>query len=290
MNKFDIAIIGGDKRTAFMAPVFAARKLRVICYGTVAPEPQETVCTANIYYASSLREALENTPVIVCGIPFEREGSLYCEQDLPDIPLTELQRCLRKHQKLFGGVIPEGFRRLCDEREIGCYDFMREEPLTLFNTIATAEGAILEALSHKNTLLHHSPVLVLGYGRCGKTLTNKLTGLSACVTVCSSCPTELAMADAFGCRTLPLSKLGREIKNYEYIFNTIPACILNEYRLKNVRRDALIIDIASNRCGIDYEAAQKLNLDVRYCPGLPGKYAGISSAVRLAEYVMSACS
>ncbi|MCM1567934.1 MAG: dipicolinate synthase [Roseburia sp.] len=289
MNKFDIAIIGGDNRTACMAPIFAEKKLRVICYGTVPLKQREAVCPANIYHAASLQEALENTPAIVCGIPFERNGCLYWEQEQPAIPLTELQRCLRKHQKIFGGVIPEGFRRLCDEREIGCYDFMKEEPLTLFNAVATAEGAILEALSHKATLLHHSPVLVLGYGRCGKPLAQKLLGLSAFVTVCSSCPVELSMADALGCRTLPLSKLGRKIKDYEYLFNTIPACILNEYLLKNVRKDALIIDIASNRCGMDYEAAQKLNLAVRYCPGLPGKYAGVSCASRLAEYVMNAC-
>ena len=282
MTRFDIALIGGDRRTACMAPAFTEKGYRVICYGTM-----KIPADNKIYCSRSLREAVDNAPVIVCGIPFEKNGCLYCEQKQPDITLTELQRLLRKHQKIFGGVIPQDFRRLCEEREIGCYDFMREEPLTIFNAIATAEGAILEALMHKDTQLHQSTVLVLGYGRCGKVLADKLKGLSACVTVCSGQAQELALAASLGLDTLPLSRLRQEISCYEYLFNTIPAYVLTKPCLENMNKASLIIDIASNRAGMDYDAAKALNIHALYCPGLPGKYAGLSCAKRLAEYVLA---
>lgn len=285
MKKFDVAIMGGDKRAACMAPVFLEKGYRVITYGIV-----KLPIAANIYQAESFREAVESSRILVFGIPFQQNGCLFFQEDVPDIPLTELQRCLRKHQEIFGGVIPENFRRHCEEREIGCYDFMRDEALTVFNAIATAEGAILEALLHKDTNLHCSKVLVLGYGRCGRVLADKLRGLNARVTVCSADPQELALADSMGVDTLLLPRLTQEIFCFEYIFNTIPALILTSACLQAVRCNSLIIDIASNQGGVDYTAAKQHGISACHCLGLPGKYAAYSSAQRLAEYVINKVS
>ena len=282
MKKFDVAIIGGDKRTACMSSVFAQKGYHVICFGAV-----EQYVDAKIYHTHSLQDALTKAPVIICGIPFEKEGNLYFEKTLPKVPLTELQRLLRKHHKIFGGVIPESFKRVCEKRSIGCFDFMQDEPLTILNAVAAAEGAILEALLHKNTQLHQSKVLLLGYGRCGRVLADKLKGLSCCTTVCTASPRELATAASMGFQTLPLSGLANQIGDYEYIFNTIPAALLDKECLEQVREDALIIDIASNRSGADYEAAALLKRNIRFCPGLPGKYASLSCAGQLTEFVLN---
>lgn len=282
MKKFDFAIVGGDKRTAGMAHVFAKRGYDVICYGAVGCPTNE-----NIYHAETLQEAISKAPVIVCGIPFQKAGELYFEEDALKTPLTELQRMLRKMHIIFGGVIPEDFKRACEKRNIGCYDFMLDEPLAIYNAVATAEGAILEALMHKNTHLHQSKVLVLGYGRCGRVLADKLKGLSAQVTVCSEQPQELATAAALGFQTMPLTKLPKGVKHFEYIFNTIPSTVLTESCLRNMKEDSLTVDIASNRIGADYEAAASLKRKVLYCPGLPGKYASLSCAESLADFVLN---
>lgn len=282
MKKFDFAIVGGDKRTAGMAQVMAKRGHEVVCYGTAEHPSHE-----KIHYAQTLSEAISKAPVIVCGIPFAREDALYFTDQSIHVPLTELQRMLRKMHKIFGGVISEDFRRGCEKRGISCYDFMQDEPLAIYNAIATAEGAILEALIHKDTHLHQGKTLVLGYGRCGRVLADKLKGLSAQVTVCSEQPQELAGAQALGFPVMPLSRLPKGIKHYEYIFNTIPSTVLTENTLRNMKSDALVIDIASNRVGVDYKAAQDLQRNVLFCPGLPGKYAPLSCAENLANYVLN---
>ena len=282
MNQYDIAILGGDRRIACMAPILQSEGCRVICYGT--REEKGTVSSCAI--AASLKEALETAGTVVCGIPFEKSGFLFCEDRLL-IPITDLKRRLRKRQTLFAGIIPEEFRQHCEERNIRCFDFMKDEPLTLFNAIATAEGAILEALSHKETLLHQSKCLVLGYGRCGSLIAERLKGLNAAVTVTVTRPAQLALAQTKGFSTFPLSELPKEIHKYDYIFNTIPACYLGMEALPNARRDCLIIDVASGKTGVDYQKAAELSLTCLFCPGLPGKYAAESCAQRMAEYVLS---
>lgn len=287
MTKFDFSIIGGDRRIACMAPVLADKGYRVACFATAGLTDEKH---PGIYHAASVREALEGAQVVIGGIPFIKDGSLFCEEPSDQTGISELQRCLRKHQRIFGGVIPEEFRRTCEEREINCYDFMRDEPLTLFNAVATAEGAILEALLHQPSNLHQSNALVLGYGRCGKILADKLKGLSACVTVCSHDEQELALAAALGLDSFHLSSLRQNIRRFEYIFNTIPVCILTKPCLANIHKNAIIIDIASNKSGADYDAARLLGVHIRFCPGLPGKYASQSCAVRLVQYVLKCCS
>ncbi|MBQ2804160.1 MAG: dipicolinate synthase [Lachnospiraceae bacterium] len=282
MKKFDIAIVGGDRRIACMSYVFAQKGYDVICYGTAKQHTDDL-----IYHTLSLQEAIAKAPVIICGIPFQKDECLYFETELTKVPLTELQRLLRKSHTIFGGIIPDDFKRICEKRNIAYYDFMQEESLSILNAVATAEGAILEALMHKNTQLHQSKILLLGYGRCGKILADKLKGLSSHVTVCSNVSTELALASSFGFQTLNLSCIEQEIHRFEYLFNTIPATVLPKSCLKKTAADALIIDIASNQVGVDYAAAQTLNRNVLFCPGLPGKYASLSCAQQLSEYVLS---
>ena len=293
MSKYDISIIGGDRRTSCMAPILAQKGYRVLCFRTMEISCCETAChqtaESNIFYTNTLREALDSAPVIISGIPFSKSDYLYCERESGRSPikLSEIQRGIHKRQKIFAGVIPENFRRVCEEREIACYDFMSDEPMSLHNAVSTAEGAILEALLHKDTNLHMSNTLVLGYGRCGKAIADRLSGLHACVTVCSNDANELALASMLGFQTLQLSKLCQEISRFEYIFNTIPAPILNRNCLEQATSNTFIIDVASNRTGADYEAAKQLHVNLHFCPGLPGKYAGESCAKYLTDYCIN---
>lgn len=99
--KYDIAIIGGDRRTACMAPILVEKGYRVLCFRTV-----EIACNpsikSKIYFTESLREAFDSAPVIIGGIPFTKSDSLYCEVNSSDttVSLAEIQRSIRKHQKI----------------------------------------------------------------------------------------------------------------------------------------------------------------------------------------------
>ena len=75
------------------------------------------------------------------------------------------------------------------------------------------------------------------------------------------------------------------LQESDFIFNTIPAMVLPKALLGYVRRDALILDMASAPGGVDYEACKELGISAALLPGLPGKYAPASSAEILAEKI-----
>lgn len=283
MKLYDIALLGGDARIAYMQPYLLEKGYRVICYGieNISGRNEDT-----IIYAKTWREAIEQSDYIVGGIPFFKEGKVFSKQDVPDMQYSELQKMLEKNQAVFGGVITEDFIEGCREKGIQCYDFMKDEPLTIFNAIATAEGAILEALKSQKTNIHGSSSLVLGYGRCGRVLAEKLKGMGAKVTVCSRYETELAGADTFGMDTLLLNDLRKCVHEYEYIYNTIPVMLLRKDILGQMRKDVLIIDIASGLGGVDFAFAEKSGIRALHCLGLPGRYAPKISAKGLADFVV----
>ena len=249
MLKYKIAIIGGDRRIVYMKDILKEKGCSVV-------------------------DLVEQADVVVGGIPLVKDEKLF-EGDF-----------LRSGMQLFAGVIPREVEALCEEKEVVCHDFMKQETIAIFNSIATAEGCILEAFKNQETNIHHSESLVIGYGRCGKVLAHKLMGLSANVTIASQNEEELAWANALGEAVLPLDKLVEKIGSYEYIYNTVPALVLTETVLKKVNDKALVIDIASGQGGVDYTAANELGIHAIHCLGLPGKYAAKASAQKLAEYVM----
>lgn len=283
MKKFDAAVIGGDRRTAYMVLFLEKRGYRIICYGTQMVEGtrRET--------ANSLREAVESAQNVIGGIPLLKNGKLWGGADLKeeDRDTQVLFQALSKGQRLFAGVIPEALAGECEKKGVICHDYMKEETIAVFNAVATAEGAIAQAISNKDTNLHGSRVLVLGYGRCGRVLCEKLKGLSARVTVCTRNPEEGAWARAMGIERMDFPAPGSEkekLNLFDYVFTTVPAVILKEAELEKMNREALIIDIASGPGGVDYEAADRIGIKALQCLGLPGRYAPKTSADCLAEF------
>lgn len=281
MAGYDIAVIGGDARTAYMAEHLVKKGYRVIVYGG---RLRDLESKGQIAQADSLEEAVFGSDMAAGGVPFA-VGNKIVGETASDLTLTELSRYLRKGQKVFGGKLPEFFVCQCEERGIECFDYMKNEKLAVLNAIATAEGAVMRAVCLKETNLHNSRTLVIGYGRCGKILCQKLKGFGACVTVVNRREQPLAEAYANGFDVMTFADAEKKYSEFEYIFNTVPAVVLGRKQLEKMRKDVLIIDLASGNGGVDHKAAEELGVRAVQESGLPGRYAPESSGVFLAEYV-----
>ena len=281
-KSFDYAIIGGDKRLVYVACMLTQKDFKVITYG---------MDTNNNDYliAASLEEAVINSKNIICPIPLTRDN-INISSNNPsknarhDLALDVLARTLDESHSFFAGCIPEFFTEYTKENGTFVYDFMKNEELTIYNTIATAEGAIAEAIKYQPNNLHGSNCLVLGFGRCSKTLSAKLKGLSASVTVCARNKSALAEANTYGYKTLLLSDIEKHIASYDYIFNTVPSAILSDEALTLINKDALLADIAPG--GFDFEKSRDLKLNSHLSLGLPGKYSPKSSAEILVDVII----
>lgn len=192
---------------------------------------------------------------------------------------------LQKGQIVFGcHFLPEQ-RQLAEEKGIRLVDYMEQEGVASRNAVATAEGAVAEAIKTGCKTLQNARVLVLGYGNCGCVLADKLNAWKAYVAVADRKEEKRQRILASGYEAFSLAALESEIEKFDFIFNTIPALVLREQQLKYVKKDVVIIDIASRPGGVDFDYCRKEGINAQLCLGLPGKYAPKSSAGILMEVI-----
>lgn len=273
MSRF--LILGGDPRQLYLHRLLKQSGHETDLYYDMPKTP------------FSLKNAMEESHIILCPIPFTKDGRTICsEHGLPGLDIDTFLTCLGEKHILFGGCIPSAVKVYCDSRRIPCFDFMKMEEVAWKNAVATAEGAVAEAISLSPVNLHQSRCLVTGWGRCACTLASKLKGMDAHVTIAARDRTKLAQARSMGYSTVLLGELGSELKHYDFIFNTIPAMVLDSSLTGYIKLEAAVIDIASAPGGVDFKSLEHFGIRARLCPGLPGICAPLSSAQILYEAVM----
>ena len=260
------AVLGGDARQAYAARALLASGWDLRLFEV--PQPREVLKEPP---CESLRDALEGAKLVIC--PVSCAGL--------DIP--QALELLTPEQTVVGINVPNEMRTGCAARNIPVYDLLEREDFTVLNAIPSAEGAIAEAIAASCCNLHLSHALVLGYGRCGKVLAQKLRGLGAWVTVAARRWESACTAIADGCEVLDFLLLPYQMPRFHYVFNTIPAMVLDEKLLQALPSEAVVIDIASGPGGVDFEAAKELGITAKLCPGLPGIYAPRSAGEAVAQ-------
>lgn len=202
---------------------------------------------------------------------------------------------LKNHQYVFGCNLAEQQNREVTASQAGTgakvIEYMQRDSVAYKNAIATAEGAVAEAIIRSTINLCGSSSLVLGYGRCGKILADRLVQMYSVVTVMERKEELRAEAQGCGCRAVRFqipAFLQREGRKYDFVFNTVPAMVLDSRCLKLLNRNVTIIDIASKPGGVDYEYCRVHQMNAVNALGLPGKYAPKTSAEILLEVIEEA--
>lgn len=166
--------------------------------------------------------------------------------------------------------------------------YARREEYQIAIARLTAEGAI--ALLRPETGLSGAHILLLGYGRIARLLARELQKAGALVTAAARSGEQRAWAEAEGIKALPLDALSGALDRFDVIIGTIPAPVLTEPLLALVRKDALLLELASAPGGIDAAAAHERGLRYIRAPGLPAKYAPERAAVILRDAVYAAAA
>ncbi len=271
-----LSIIGGDLRIIKLAIMLAKDGNEIYSYGLEKAEDLKNV--TNITQCDTLRKAIENVEVVIGPIPLSSNGNIvntpFSEQELT---IRELMHNINAKIFIAGSISPEVYE-LANDEYVEIIDIMKREELAVLNTIATAEGTIQVAIENTNKILHGSEVLILGFGRIGKVLARKLAGLSVKVTCAARKDEDLAWIHAYGHKATNINNIGENLKQYDIIINTVPHLILTEEKIKYVKQDALLIDLASNPGGIDKKAVKDKKLKFVWALSLPGKVAPTTSA------------
>jgi dipicolinate synthase subunit A len=274
-----IGIIGGDLRQVYMANQLADQGHDVYIYGMI-----DHYLLAQCKQVSSLSQLVHQSNLIIGPIPLtSNKTTIHTITTAPsDFTLEELKKQLQEtignQPLLLAGMIPDALREWLSCIGISYYDFMKDDNIACANAVATAEGAIAMAVEKSSGNIQNSHSLIIGYGKCGKVLAQKVKALNSHVTICARKETVRSEASSYGYTTIDFESLTKTLPTYDYIYNTIPVVILTKERLLSISRDTTIIDIASAPGGIDYPAAKELRLNATLYLGIPGKIAPRASA------------
>ena len=284
MNK-TFTIIGGDLRIIKLAKILSEDNNAVYVYGLENVEELKEI--KNITFCQKLQDAVKQSEIIIGPIPFSSDGiNINTPFSNKKISIRELMHNINAKILIAGNILPEVYD-LANDEYIEIIDIMKREELAVLNTIATAEGAIEIAIANTNKIIHGSQILILGFGRIGKVLARKLAGLSAKVTCAARKDEDLAWIRAYGHMETNINTLGQNLEKYDIIMNTVPHTILTEERLKYVKQDCLLIDLASNPGGIDKKVAKERNLKLVWALALPGKVAPTTTAEFLKDTIFN---
>ncbi|WP_308639294.1 dipicolinate synthase subunit DpsA [Paenibacillus silvisoli] len=175
-----------------------------------------------------------------------------------------------KHCTVYTGMAKSYLRNLCDKHGIRLVELFDRDDVAIYNSIPTAEGAVMMAIQNTDITIHGSSCMVLGIGRTGFTLARTLQGLGAKVKVGVRREEHFARAYEMGFEPFYLKQLLHYVGNIDLLFNTIPTMIVTAQIIANLPSRAVIIDLASKPGGTDFRFAEKRGIKALLAPGLPG--------------------
>ncbi len=269
------AIIGGDERQ-----IYLASRLRNDGH-TVRMCGFERMGSS----ISCLRvgDALFGADCVILPLPSSKDGkTVWTPLGNDEILLCDLARASGKRTLFLTALCSIGAPRECDY-------FAREE-LTVLNAAISAEGAVASAINNTERSLLGSRCLVAGFGRIGKLLCSRLMPFGAEITATSRRRETLAWIKSYGYQGIDSSELEKSADKYDIIFNTVPELLFTRHILSRLKPGCVLIEFASAPYGIDFEAAEELNLKVIKAAGLPAKTAPETAAEIIHETICNIIS
>jgi dipicolinate synthase subunit A len=234
----------------------------------------------------NLYETLSDADYIIGPIPFSHNGgTLNAPFHNEPIHAEDLLRLVKPRQAVIAGYVKPDVMGMAAKYGIHLIDMLKREELLVANAIPTAEGAIKIAIEETDITLHGNQMMIIGYGRIGKILGSMLRGMGAKVTAVVNKSDAAAQAHSSGHEVIYVNEMEGRLKKADVIFNTVPEILLDKNNMRHIRKDTLIIDLASPPFGVDVNDGRDFGLKVLYTSSLPGKIAPITTASYILETV-----
>lgn len=166
-------------------------------------------------------------------------------------------------------------------------DYFARPELETLNAVPTAEACLALLLQLRQRTIWESAFLVLGYGRVGRAVADRLALLGGRVTVAARRAEPRAAARSAGHRAKPLAALPALLPRAQTVVNTIPAVVLPRALLQQLPRGALVVDLASAPGGVDFAAAQALGVQAVQALALPGRCAPYTAGELIGQTVLA---
>ena len=281
MDDFKYLVVGGDKRSVYLANYLIkdGKNVKLIFVKDIDEILDEK------YISTDWKESLKKSDVIILPVPISKDNKNLNVSSGDIIEIDEITDKLSPNQIILGGAVTSEINNIFHNKGLNIIDYLAKEELAIFNAVPTAEGALEIAINKLPITIYKSKCLVTGFGKVSKAMINVLSALRADVTVIARKYEDLAWAQIYGCKGYHLKDIKMAVKDKDIIFNTVPHKIITSDILANIKKDCLIIDLASKPGGVDLEAAKKNNIKIEIASALPGKVAPKTSGYMIKETI-----
>ena len=281
-SKIQFALFGGDARQTCLLRILRDAGYKVASFGVPMEEDE-----------GDWKSLAERADCLLLPLPLTRDGVHLFSSDEKKEPIRLDLLAKSAGKIVFGGRIPDPFREMAESGGACVFDYFDSEYLQILNALPTAEGALYTAMRELPVTIAGTSVAVVGYGRIGRLLVDRLVALGARVTVYERKIEKQAYIEAAHATPKPIfddagnNLLSRLPEDCRAVFTTVPEPIFDREVLAGVPQDCVLIDLASPPGGIDSVAASELGVKTIWATALPGKYAPESAASYLAKTVFA---
>lgn len=279
-NSERILILGGDERLAELAKLLGNKGYTISTYG------HENLREKNIMEYETLEEAINENKVIIGPVPFNNGQKINMKLSNKIARVDDFIRFVKSDKIIYLGYPDQYFIDLAESKGIKYQDYNRDENYQIINAEITAEGAISIILNERNITIHDSRILLLGYGRIGKILSNYLKVFNDSLYVAVRKNIDLVWIEMNGCKGIRLDNIDSIIKDIDIVINTIPAKVISNSSIDKMDKNSLIVDLASKPGGLDHDYAREKGIKTIHALGLPGKTAPISAAKAILNTIL----
>lgn len=165
-----------------------------------------------------------------------------------------------------------------------CVDYGSLDSYALLNAVPTAEGAIKIAIENTDFTLWKSRCLVIGYGRVGKVLANRLKALGCDVTITARRPSDLSLSETLGFSYINTENLNHTPISFDIIFNTVDVKVVEDEKINDI--DCKLLVDLSTHGGLNLSKAEEKGIKTIKAAGLPAKVAPKTAAEILSKTVI----
>lgn len=272
-----IAVIGGDKRMLFAAKELLNDSHKVCIAGF---DSLLSLCDIRI---TDIVTAVSWADMIILPVMPVKGGYLNAPYTSDKVRIGELLR-LTGEKPVFSGSA----QLLLPYKHHTLYDYSAREDFTYRNAELTAEGALSLILSDYEGSVCGSNILVTGYGRIGKLLSDMLYHIGAAVNVAARKDADRALIALKGMRAADFPDI--DYGAYDIIFNTVPAPVIGAKAIDSMREDVFIVDLASLPGGVDFNRAGERGLSCIHALSLPGSTAPLAAGRIIKDTIMTILS
>lgn len=283
MQEKQIALLGGDERYIEVARAFARHGATIyVCGFSDISFTEKTIVHAPL--SSIPFQTLDAIILPVLGT--DDSGNIATHFPSGHITLhEEILQQTKTTCTIFSGLANDHLKNMCNRSKRTLIAYYELDEVAILNAVPTAEATLQIAMEETDFTIHGATTLVTGFGRIGTTMAKLFHNVGANVFVTGRDSAQLARAETFGMTTVPIEQLHTVIASCDICINTIPALVMTEPLLNEIKEGAIIIDVASRPGGVDFHAAERLKIKAIHALGLPGKVAPKSAGAIIAKTI-----